>query len=456
MKFGRLAGLITVTFLVFQAITSAQAQSIELSKIAATPNPRLGLAFPGDNTRYYPLIAQAGIGVVRISVQWKLVEPRPGQFSWNGLDKRVIALQALGIDPFLTFESNAEWGTVAETRAVKNARPRDPAQWKRFVNAVVERYDGDGQNDVPGLHRPVRYWQAANEWISDTNKSGGWIGSADELISYIRLTFDAVKAANPNAIFVLGGIAAFNLDVYLVARGGHDFTVRQRWSKNSETVLTVPQMRSREVAQIIDERVIPVLKNSPYDIADVHLYGPENRDAARISVIRNLTNKPVLSAECGGPSLDYGAQYSPENHFIAVVNRNLGVLAAGGRFCLWFRLGESSGSTFGNQHTALYKSNGTAKPGVFAYRMLSQLLDVGTSAIRIAPDLFELRRSDGTKVQIGWNGGAASARSFASKNGEDAYCLEDAGRGRLISDAAKCHPDALVVAGSKLLALLGP
>lgn len=87
--------------------------------------------------------------------------------------------------------------------------------------------------------------------------------------------------------------------------------------------------------------------------------------------------------------------------------------------------------------------------------MLSQLLDARTSAVKVAPDLYELRRSDGTKVQIGWNSGAASVRNFASKNGEDAYCLEDAGRGRLNSDAAGCHPDALVVSGSNLLALLG-
>ncbi len=456
MKLRRLAGLITSAILMTHVAASTQAMSIDLSQMAASPNPQLGLAFPGDDTKYYPLIATAGIGVVRLSVQWKLVEPRPGQFNWSGIDRRIAALQALGIDPFLTFESNADWATVAETRAVKNARPRDPDQWIRFVNAVVERYDGDGQNDLPGLRRPVRFWQAANEWISDRNKSGGWVGSTDELITYIRITHDTVKAADPKAIFVLGGIAAFNLDVYLVARGGYDFTVRQTWSKTSETVLSVPQMRSREIAQVIDGRVIPVLQKSPYDIADVHLYGPEDRDAARISAIRKLTNKPVLSAECGGPSLDYGGQYTPENHFLAVVDRNLGVLAAGGRFCLWFRLGEGSGSTYGNQYTALYKNNGTAKPGVFAYRMLSRLLDGGASAARVGSDLFEVRRGDGRIVQIGWNRGAQSVRAFAAKKGEDVFCLEDAGKGRLSSDPEGCAPDALILAGPNLFALLAP
>ncbi|MCX8228108.1 MAG: beta-galactosidase, partial [Sulfitobacter sp.] len=188
MTLRRLAGHIAAAIVLLQMSLPVEAKTIDLSRMAVTPNARLGIAFPGDKTQYYPLIAQAGIGIARISVQWKLVEPTPGRFNWSGLDRRVAALQALGIHPFLTFESNADWATVAETRGVKNARPRDPAQWQRFVNAVVERYDGDGRNDMRGLRRPVPYWQAANEWISDRNKSGGWVGSADQLIAYIKLT----------------------------------------------------------------------------------------------------------------------------------------------------------------------------------------------------------------------------------------------------------------------------
>ena len=456
MTFRRLAGHIAAAIVLLQMSMQVEAKTIDLSRMAVTPNARLGIAFPGDKTQYYPLIAQAGIGIARISVQWKLVEPTPGRFNWSGLDRRVAALQALGIHPFLTFESNADWATVAETRGVKNARPRDPAQWQRFVNAVVERYDGDGRNDMRGLRRPVPYWQAANEWISDRNKSGGWVGSADQLIAYIKLTHDTVKAAYPKAIFVMGGIAAFNIDVMLVARGGQQFSVRQTWNNKSETVLSVPEMRGREIASIIDGRAIPVLRKSPYDIADVHLYGPEGRDAARIAMIRKLSRRPVVSTECGGPSLDYGGRYTPELHFLAVVERNLGVFAAGAQYCLWFRLGEGPGGTYGNKHTPLYKSNGRAKPGVFAYRMLSRLVDGRTTASKVGADRFELRRSDGNTIQIGWNAGAAEVRNFASKKGVDVFCLEAVDKGLLNSDPRRCKPDAFVVAGRNLSSLLAP
>ena len=32
---------------------------VDLSTLRVNPNPRLGLAFPGSDTKYYPLMAQA-------------------------------------------------------------------------------------------------------------------------------------------------------------------------------------------------------------------------------------------------------------------------------------------------------------------------------------------------------------------------------------------------------------
>ena len=431
------------------------AAEIDLSRLLAQPNPRLGLAFPGAQTRYYPAIAQAGIGVVRVSVSWARVEPKRGAYQWIGLDDRIRALQSLGIEPFLTFESDAKWATVASTQGVKNARPSDPADWARFVRDTAERYDGDGRDDMPGLRAPVRYWQVANEWISDANRSGGWIGSAEELIAYVRTAHDAVKAASPNAVFVLGGLAAFNIDVLLVARGNQEFRVQQYWGPDSRTVLSLEDMRGPDIARIIDDRVLPVLRGAPFDMADVHLYGPEGRDPARIALIGSLTGKPVLSAECGGPSLDYGGRYSPEAHFLAVVERNLGVLAAGARFCLWFRLGEGEGSTWGNRKTALYTADARPKPGVYAYRMLSRLIDARTQVVRTGPDTFTIGR-DGQEYRIGWNTGAAGARDHAARTGGEAYCLADPARGILSSDPAACDATAVVIAGRDLSRLLAP
>ena len=401
---GFLASRIVSALLLALAFAMPALADVDLRTLAVSPNPRLGLAFPGSMTRYYPLIAQAGIGTVRISASWARIEPRRGQFDFGGLDDRIRALQDLGIAPFVTFESTADWATDPATRGVKNARPRDPADWSRFVRAVVDRYDGDGSADMPGLSAPVTYYQAANEWISDTNRSGGWASGTADLIDYVRVAHDAVKGQDPRATFVMGGIAAFNSDILLVARDGRDLPVRQSWSPTSETVLTRSDMRGPTIASIIDDRVLPVLREAPFDVASVHLYGPEDRDGARIAWLKRITGRPVLSSECGGPTLDYGGSYSGEEHFRAVVERNLNVLATGAPFCLWFRLGESEGASYGNRRTALYLATADAKPGVYAYRLLARLIDAAARVEVVGPGRFEsgvaaasASRSDGVR-----------------------------------------------------------
>ena len=428
---------------------------VDLSRMAVTPNPRLGLAFPGSQTRYYRAIAEAGIGVTRLSASWKRIEASPGKTDFRGLDERVKALQDLGIQPFLTFESDADWATDPATHGVKNAQPLDLAQWSRFVRKVVSRYNGDGKADMPGLRFPVRYYQVANEWISDSNRSGGWGGSTDDLIAYINTAHDAVAQEDPDAIFVLGGIASFNSDVLLVSLDGQDMEVRQTWGNKTETVMKRRDIMQPDISAIINKRVLPVLSRAEFDIASVHLYGPETRDAARLKLVQRLTGgKPVLSTECGGPTLDYGGRYTPEGHFRAVIHRNLNVLAANAPFCLWFRLGEGPGATYGNSRTALYEGPGKPKPGVYAYRLLSRLIDNGTHVIREGDRQFSIVRGDGQTVEIAWGPAAATLRAKGAAAGINVLCLSDPKGGILASEPTHCDKDAMTFTGTGLTALL--
>lgn len=428
---------------------TVRAADVDLSSMISTPNPRLGLSFPGSKTTYYSAIAQAGIGVVRISASWARLEPRKGRYDFSGLDRRVAALQNLGIAPFITFESNADWATIKRTQRVKNAAPKNPEQWQDFVTRVVERYDGDGHDDMPGLRYPVKYWQAANEWVSESNKSGGWIGSTDDLIRYVNMTREAVKSADPNATFVMGGMASFNADVLLVARDNRNLDVQQSWSTTSKTVLTLAQMRGPEIQSIIDNRVLPVLRGASFDMSAVHLYGPEDRDIARLKFMRQLTDRPVLSSECGGPTLDYDRKYTDAGHFRAVIERNLNVFAAGARFCLWFRLGESGGTTFGNRRTGLYDTNAEPKPGVFAYRALARLIDGKARVDFDRQNHYTIRRGAGQKITVAWGSEAAALQ----QGGSEMLCLANPKKGLMSSDPKKCDAGAMTFSGAGLFSL---
>lgn len=351
---------------------------------AQSVSPALGLAFPGAKTSYYPFIRQAGIGTVRLTADWSRLEPKPGQYKTKGLDGRIAALQAQGLQVFLTIETPKAWYSRPGTgQTAKTSAPADQARWAKFVSFLVERYDGDGQQDAPGLRRSVRYIQVANEFVSPNNKSGGWDGTNDELLAYINTAYGAAKAANPKVIFVLGGIAAFNLDIALLADTGANFPLQQRWSKGSKTVISKGQAKSPSIRALLDGRAKFILRQAKYDMADAHLYGPEGRDTARIAWLRKVARRPVLSSECGGPSLDYDTSYAPADHAAAVMRRNLGVLADGLPFCLWLGLGEEITTTYGNRRVPLFDKRRKPKPGVAAYRLLAQMLGSGRKVKRL-------------------------------------------------------------------------
>jgi len=75
-------------------------------------------------------------------------------------------------------------------------RPKDPESFTKWVKAMVERYDGDGIDDMPGLKTYVKYWQIANEPSNNT----------DGYVELVQIASKAIKEADPDAKVLMGGI----------------------------------------------------------------------------------------------------------------------------------------------------------------------------------------------------------------------------------------------------------
>lgn len=376
---------------------------LRLRDLSFRPNPHLGLAFPGNLVKYYKVISDAGIGVIRLSCPWSAREPQRGQYDWSGLDERILTLNGLGIEVFLTLDSDAPWGVESTTVGARNRPPLDMAVWQEFVSRTVERYDADGVDDAPGLKTPTRYFQVANEWIGENNKSGGWSGTQDQLIALFNASYDAVKKACPEAKFVLGGIAAINLDIMVLTTGLDDYTAVAGYEPDSDVVLTSALQNDPE-AQAYTQDAIRVLAATRYDYADLHLYGPVDFLDSRLTMVRQeVGSKPLLSSECGGPSRAYEETITPEDHFMSVMDYNLHGLSRGLQFLLWLRLGEGeTGVTWGNMEVPLFDLDRQPKGGYWAYMLLAAILDDFKDITRESDGVYVVRRNDGPVIYVLW------------------------------------------------------
>jgi hypothetical protein len=85
--------------------------------------------------------------------------------------------------------------------------PTNMDAYAGWAARVVERYDGDGHRDAPGSPR-VAAWEIWNEPDMD----GTWLPRADPgaYASMLRKAYDAIKAADPTAVVLNGGVYVFD------------------------------------------------------------------------------------------------------------------------------------------------------------------------------------------------------------------------------------------------------
>jgi hypothetical protein len=104
----------------------------------------------------------------------------------------------------------------------KHCAPEPPSEqlWTDYIKAVVERYDGDGVNDMPGLQRPVRTYIMTGEikfgmsGRGDQEKGPFWYDSIDNLLRMHRITYAAIHEADPSGNSKLISSGALLFDLY--------------------------------------------------------------------------------------------------------------------------------------------------------------------------------------------------------------------------------------------------
>ncbi len=81
--------------------------------------------------------------------------------------------------------------------------PEGMSDWLAFVARLVERYDGDGVEDMPGLTMPVFAWEIGNEPMCQAGDDA----CPAAYVDFEKPTYEAMKAAAPNSIVMIAGAA---------------------------------------------------------------------------------------------------------------------------------------------------------------------------------------------------------------------------------------------------------
>ncbi|MGZ5375753.1 MAG: hypothetical protein ACXWEF_04795 [Solirubrobacterales bacterium] len=169
--------------------------------------------------------AEAGAGIVRLSVNWSATAPtRPADptnpadpaYDFSRLDRAVSAANQRGLETVLT-------AFAAPTWAEGPNRPIDapPGSWKPnaaefglFARALATRYGGAFPDPTLGGTLPrVRFYQAWNEpnldqYITPQYEGGQSVGPVI-FRSLLNGFYDAVKAVHPDNVVISGGTAPY-------------------------------------------------------------------------------------------------------------------------------------------------------------------------------------------------------------------------------------------------------
>jgi hypothetical protein len=173
------------------------------------------------------LMKEAGIGWRRVNLNWSRYEKNKSY-----LDKAILEANKRNIN-VLVMIIMGEYSVFPE-QGVKNKKFRKTIQdFEKFVAEVSERYDGDSIKDAPGSP-VVTYWQIENE---ETGPGHFWKrkkfsklpGPANKYVEVLKVAYKAIKANQPQAKVVIGGLGSYDKNNYLEgilkAEGGKYFDI---------------------------------------------------------------------------------------------------------------------------------------------------------------------------------------------------------------------------------------
>jgi hypothetical protein len=161
---------------------------------------------------------------IRVWIAWDAIERKEGVMDFSYSDWIVRSAQNSGGMLLITILPFAKWDQdkchgdeyyahvpmPEGERKMKVGKPCNMEDYLDFLRVFVERYDGDGIDDMPGLRYPVRYWEIMNEPEMRGQHPEDlkfFHGTPQDYLEILKESYKTIKDADPNAKVLMGGMA---------------------------------------------------------------------------------------------------------------------------------------------------------------------------------------------------------------------------------------------------------
>ncbi len=269
-------------------------------------------------------LARCGVKWIRGWWGWGMAEKQPGQFDWTEFDRQYNDVHAAGMEIMpilLRYYPQYEQAWAGKMDKIQEP-PYDVQQWGNFVTAVVKRFKGR-----------IRAWEVWNE--------PQYSMDAKEYAGILKMTYERVKAADPQALVV--GFGGVSLDF-----------IRDTFAAGA--------------AQSLD-----VLSHHSYSALTQPFVAEEKLQQETLDLLKQATvNVPIWHSEqgSGADGAGYlGMAATEEACAVNLVQSYLSTLATGVQKFFWF-----SAQTSPTYGWAVYYEDYIARPRLVALNGLARLL----------------------------------------------------------------------------------
>ncbi len=189
-------------------------QAEKLSIPASIENSCIGFKISSVNKT--ELVNEIGAGWVNMNwpkFRWGSIERAPGVFDFSEHDEIVRTAQQNNVAILAELLPYADWDQANDPNCKAKehdylCKPKDMQAYKEFVTKVIERYDGDGKDDMPGLKIPVKYWTVISE--PDIKKDPYvifFVGDEEDYKEVLKETYLSIKQACSDCKVIQGAAA---------------------------------------------------------------------------------------------------------------------------------------------------------------------------------------------------------------------------------------------------------